>query len=264
MTPEALYRRHAPALSRDEARHNLLLGLLLRERQKPSEGLYLRCFGRPGACALRQPGHGLVLGALDTAECGRLAEETLALDWPGVTGSDDTVPDFLARAAGLGQRFHPPTAMRILLLRAAPCPQTAAGTMRPTTTDEAALLADWLEAFRREALPHDRPPPREGLLAQAGAGTHFLWIHEDRPVALAAVNRQLAGCASLGPIYTPPRHRGRGYAGALTAALAAKILADGRHAVCLYQEVANEAAARCYARVGFRPHCAAWTARRMA
>lgn len=259
MTPDDFHRLHGPTLERDEPRHNLLLGLLQRERRQASEGLYLGSLERPGACALRQPGYGLVLGALDRDEAARLAEETLGQELPSVVGPDDTAPDFVARSAALGRPYAAATAMQVLLLAGAPNPQPAPGVLhRPRDEAEAALMADWVEAFRQEAVPNDPAPPREKLLAQVRSGSHFFWSRGGEPVALGAITRELSGTVALGPIYTPPAFRGRGYAGALTAALSGRILAGGRRTVCLFQELANEAAARCYARVGFRRHCLAW------
>jgi predicted GNAT family acetyltransferase len=57
-------------------------------------------------------------------------------------------------------------------------------------------------------------------------------------------------------VHTPPERRG--YAGAATAAVAARILAEGKTAVCLYTDLRNAASNRCYAKIGFEPHCDSW------
>jgi RimJ/RimL family protein N-acetyltransferase len=69
----------------------------------------------------------------------------------------------------------------------------------------------------------------------------------------------LAGAISV--VYTPPEQRGRGYAGSVTAAAADRIFAEGRTA-CLHADRRNPISNRCYARIGFRPHCEAWHYRR--
>jgi predicted GNAT family acetyltransferase len=71
---------------------------------------------------------------------------------------------------------------------------------------------------------------------------------------MAGINRRSRSTATIAGVYTPPEFRGRGYAGSVTAAVAARILAEGRSA-CLYAELGNPAAIRAYARVGFAPHC---------
>jgi predicted GNAT family acetyltransferase len=49
--------------------------------------------------------------------------------------------------------------------------------------------------------------------------------------------------------------RGRGYAGAVTAAVVDSIFAEGRTAACLYVDLRNPYSTRCYAKIGFQPVC---------
>jgi predicted GNAT family acetyltransferase len=57
----------------------------------------------------------------------------------------------------------------------------------------------------------------------------------------------------IGPVYTPPEHRGRGYAAAVTAAAARWALGSGARHVLLYTDLANPTTNRLYPRLGFRP-----------
>ena len=59
--------------------------------------------------------------------------------------------------------------------------------------------------------------------------------------------------ARIGPVYTPPEHRRRGYAGAATAALSRLLLAEGRHFCTLFADLANPTAGGIYRTIGFRP-----------
>jgi predicted GNAT family acetyltransferase len=54
----------------------------------------------------------------------------------------------------------------------------------------------------------------------------------------------------IGPVYTPPERRGRGYAGAVTAAVSRRQLERGRFCF-LYTDAANATAERIYARLGY-------------
>ena len=52
-------------------------------------------------------------------------------------------------------------------------------------------------------------------------------------------------------MWTPPEHRRHGYAAALTAAVAGRLLGHGR--VVLFADLANPTSTGVYLRIGFRP-----------
>jgi predicted GNAT family acetyltransferase len=56
----------------------------------------------------------------------------------------------------------------------------------------------------------------------------------------------------VGPVYTPPEHRGRGYASAAVAEVSRQILAAGDRA-CLFTDQANPTSNRIYESLGYRP-----------
>jgi predicted GNAT family acetyltransferase len=88
-----------------------------------------------------------------------------------------------------------------------------------------------------------------------GRGGFLFWTNNDQPVSVAAVSRRLRRTAGIAPVYTPPEHRERGYAGSVTAAVADRIFAEGKTAACLYTDLRNAASNRCYAKIGFKPYC---------
>jgi len=72
-------------------------------------------------------------------------------------------------------------------------------------------------------------------------------------VSLAGNTRQVAGAVRIAPVYTPPEHRGRGFAAGATAAAARAALDGGAGEVLLYTDVDNPMTNRLYARLGFVP-----------
>ena len=91
--------------------------------------------------------------------------------------------------------------------------------------------------------------------ARMNAGGAFFWEHEGRPVSLVAVNPTVAGVARVGPVYTPPSERGRGYAGSAVAALSRRALAEGARGCALFTDLANPTSNKIYAEVGYRRLC---------
>ena len=57
----------------------------------------------------------------------------------------------------------------------------------------------------------------------------------------------------VGPVYTPPELRGRGYATTLTAAVSQDQLDQGRRFVTLFTDLANPTSNRIYQAIGYRP-----------
>jgi hypothetical protein len=91
---------HTPALERDEARHNLMLGLLARLLNKPESNPDVRLWtlGASGQCAMQtSPRNAIILGELDERQCRAFADKTLGLDYPGVVGFDPIVFWFVQR-----------------------------------------------------------------------------------------------------------------------------------------------------------------------
>ena len=78
---------------------------------------------------------------------------------------------------------------------------------------------------------------------------------------MAGIMRRTRHAAAIAGVYTPPRVRGRGYAGSVTAAVVDAIFAEGRNTACLYVDLRNPYSSRCYAKIGFTPVCRPATTR---
>jgi GNAT superfamily N-acetyltransferase len=246
MQPRDFVGFHVAALETNEARHNVILAILARAGGDPSVNVRLWTLGAPGQCAVQTPGRPIVLGDLDQAQSRLLAETTAELDYPGVVGPDLTAKYFAERASTLG----------IDLLK--PIPQRypgAAGSARAVGAGDAALFADWMIAFTREAVPHDRLPEGERLAHAVREGQHLFWVVDGEPVSMAGIVRRTRHTAAIAAVYTPPHLRRRGYAGSVTAAVAELAFAQGKRTACLYTDLRNPFSNRCYAKIGFEPVC---------
>lgn len=74
--------------------------------------------------------------------------------------------------------------------------------------------------------------------------------------AYAGRNTPNAGVVRVGPAYTPPERRGRGFASALVAQVSRVACGvAGVREVCLYTDLANPTSNGIYAHVGYRPLC---------
>jgi predicted GNAT family acetyltransferase len=87
---------------------------------------------------------------------------------------------------------------------------------------------------------------------RVGYGGLTVWEAGGAPVALAGVTRLVVGMVRVGPVYTPPDLRGRGYASAVTAEVSRAALAAGAGEVLLYTDLANPVSNSIYQRIGYR------------
>lgn len=132
------------------------------------------------------------------------------------------------------------------------------GAARPVdVTDPAdvALLAEWFCEFRRETGVGRTPPVPDPdmLLHNVRRGEVFtIWCADGRPVAAAghsALRRD--GSCRIAPVYTPPDHRRRGYASAVTAAAVRSAHRLGATDVTLFTDAGYPASNAVYRGLGF-------------
>lgn len=245
--------RHVPALERDAVGNNMILGLLARHGTAAPPELSYWSLGEPGCCAIHYAGNHLIVSDLDKEACLALAGLTRTLAFRGVAGPAGAATRLVAIMERDGVVFGEPELQGILALAGAPRFPGASGDCRPVEAADGPLYAEWMLAFAREVIPHDPVPDRAELESSAAQSQAFFWIDEGEPVSVAQVQRLTRDMGAISRVYTPPGQRGKGYAGAVTAAVSQHIFALGRPAVCLYVDQANPASNRCYARIGFRP-----------
>jgi GNAT superfamily N-acetyltransferase len=192
---------------------------------------------------------GEVVAAMPDLPCVigvRPVAEAFAGEWRRRTGR--------APREGMRQRLH-----RLGELRP---PEGVPGRMRAAETADVEVVTSWLEAFEIEASPATARPARElrpmvGRMIDVGA--FLLWVDRpegeeaETPVSLAGARETGERVARIGPVYTPPARRRRGYAGALTAAASRHMLDAGCHACCLFTDLDNPTSNHIYAEIGFLP-----------
>lgn len=255
MTLRDFAQFHVPALEADEVRFNVQIAIITAAAEETPAGFSYWTLGAAGHCATQTAGRAILLGNLDRRECRELAAMLSDRDYPGVVGIDETAHWFAEEATEKGAIFDPPIPQRIHVLFGPPTYPATDGSSRAVEPADEPLLFEWLLAFRDEAVPHDPPPERAAVEKMARSGRFRFWLNDDRPVSLAAISRRLRRTAGIAPVYTPPQHRGRGYGGSVTAAVADQAFAEGKDSVCLYTDLRNPISNRCYANIGFRPYC---------
>jgi len=203
---------------------------------------------------LHTPPHPLLLSAVPAEPAAELAASVLA-DRPltGVNGNEDAATAFAAAwtaRTGGGADVH--VRMRLYRLGELTWPDPPPGGAPRTPGDrDVALLTDWFEAFAVEVHDMGGEDHEAAVRDKLSYGGLTLWEADGGSVCLAGVTRQVAGMVRVGPVYTPPRFRGRGYASAATAEVSRAALAAGAEEVLLYTDLANPVSNSIYQRIGY-------------
>jgi predicted GNAT family acetyltransferase len=210
------------------------------------------------AMMMRTAPHKLVLSPMPDEAVAVAATAVLEHDpeIPGVTGSRTLVDRFIAAFAVGSPRHLEPTVERCLWiyklgpLKAA---QPAPGSFRVADDTDFDLLGPWWWAFAEETNV-ERYGLEEGLRGALAQGRVSLWSHDGRPVCAVGtspvVDVPSGSIVRVGPVYTPPEHRRRGYAGQLTGTVSSRLVDEG-HRVMLFTDSFNATSNGVYTRLGY-------------
>lgn len=213
--------------------------------------------GPVGAACMHTPGFPLMLSRASGPAAAELARHLAAVGrrLGGVNAGEETAGPFAAawrERTGDAVTVH--RRMRLLrlgeLVMPAPAPP---GIARRAAEPDLDLLAAWFDAFAREVGDPPRRDHRAVARDRLGYGGLTLWEAGGVPVSLAGLTRAVAGMVRVGPVYTPPAQRGRGYGSAVTAAVSQAALDAGVREVVLYTDLANPTSNALYQRLGYLP-----------
>jgi predicted GNAT family acetyltransferase len=278
-TAAAQFLDHARVqLEKDEVVNNLILGLSLRLVEEP--GFYgsqpyfstVETGSAPGegellAAALMTPPHNLLLypasprssEALPWIADSLIHAAGTSSSWnvPGVLAPQEIAADFAALwSRRTGQLHHLFMRERVYELRQVIPPRHPGGRLRKAGGDDIDLVLRWTLEFEREVFGHENPEPILPEEVQRRIQGMYLWVNEEnQPVSMAAVGRHTPHGSTVGPVYTPPELRRRGYAGACVASVSQIILDSGKRFCALFTDLANPTSNHVYQAIGYRPLC---------
>ncbi|MCC6802012.1 MAG: GNAT family N-acetyltransferase [Anaerolineae bacterium] len=263
------YARVEPYLLPREAEHNLTFGLLNTIRNDPARV--------PDAIfALVEDAEEIQFVALRTnverALVVSLAQSPDAI--PALAESLHASGIVLAAANGpadegrafveawsrlSGQSYRVETPMRSFRLTKVNPVTGVPGHLRRATSDDHPLLVRWEMGFRREAFPdmqHDSADVERSIdyRMQSGVGGIFVW-DDGGAVSYAGYGGPTPHGIRIGPVYTPPEYRQRGYASACVAGMSQLLLDSGREFCFLFTDLRNPTSNHIYQVIGYQPIC---------
>jgi len=151
---------------------------------------------------------------------------------------------------------------RLFELRELVPPRGVPGRLHQANLDDVHLTRTWLDRFLHDAdeqagrVPdahRDESIDREDLRRRIESGNYWFWLDETgQRVHLTGANPPAFGVARIGPVYTPPQQRRKGYAAAAVAAVS-QLFLDAGTRVCLYTDQANPTSNSVYQAIGYQP-----------
>lgn len=253
-------------LEKRETENNLVLGILSDLEIGPSfgdEAPYLACV-RSGAdvvgVAIRTPPFGVVLSVMEEPGAAADLAADVFLQYseiPGVLGPLEPSAAFVKAWGRLTQttarlsrheRIH--RCGRVKQIESSP------GRMRALEETDLPLVVRWMQSFMSEVLPEQHREDAQVLAAierrrSSRDGGVFLWEVDGDVVTMAGCGGRTPNSIRVGPVYTPPERRGRGFATSLVAALTSLLLARGIKFCCLFTDLANPTSNSIYRKVGY-------------
>lgn len=278
--PGVFAARAEPYLAQHEAEHCLPLGIISRLRLGLPYGAaipYLALAEGDGGdvigAAVMTPPFGVVLARTHPAAIPLLAQDVHAFlsgtaeagnlttsgPIPNVQGGEELALAFAqAWQRETGQGYQLGMAERIYQLEHVIPPAGIVGSLHPVTLDDRDLLFAWFVAFDREAFgaadPRETPEDVARMIA-SGARVFSIWEAEGTPVCMAGYTGPTPHGMRIGPVYTPPEHRSRGYASACVAQVSQQLLDAGRRFCFLFTDRQNLISNHVYQKIGYEPVC---------
>jgi uncharacterized protein len=218
--------------------------------------------------SLMTPPNNLILAYIPDAEAlGERLDQALDLlardvhtsypELPGVMGQTGVAERFARRWQALsGQPYDVRFRERALRLSAVRPISPPHGALVRATPADRDLLVRWTLDFAFEALGDGDLAEAErtvdARLGQDDPQTRglCLWV-DGAPVALAGYTGPTPHGIRVGPVYTPPERRGKGYASALVAQMSQLLLDGGRSFCFLFTDLANPTANHIYEEIGY-------------
>ncbi|WP_193048623.1 GNAT family N-acetyltransferase [Mycolicibacterium baixiangningiae] len=209
--------------------------------------------------AMRTPPLPLLCGGLFAAPTTDVVGDMVAggMTLPGVRGPREDTETFARQWCDVTGAV-PTTTVRERLYRLGTlaAPAGVPGGHRVARGADEPVLVKYQCEFAAETFGHVPDPARAKATLTAAAtvgNVYLLWTAGGAPVSMAGVRIPAAGVSRIGPVYTAPEVRGRGYGAAVTAAACRWALAAGATQVVLFADLDNPASNRVYQRLGFVP-----------
>lgn len=256
-----------------EVEHNLILGLCSEllsgnstYKQPPFHCVVETQNGQVVGAAFRTPPHNLILSHFDEIAAIPLVVDACleaGQEINGVLGKSELSIAFMESWRSHTYRsFTLKMRQMIHQLNHVIPARTVKGGLLIAQLSDLEMLECWRSAFEMEVhgkrkgiwfTPIVRNAMKKRLAIRPAY--HFLWWDGLHPVCWVCYRPTTENVVRVAPVYTPPSHRGRGYASALVGAVSQMVLDLGYRKSSLYTDLTNPTSNAIYRRLGYEPLC---------
>jgi len=124
------------------------------------------------------------------------------------------------------------------------------GDLRQAGPGDRSLMILWTRAFQEE-IGESASDTELRVDRGLAAGQIWVWDQNGETTSMAVSREPVQQVVRLGPVYTPPEKRKRGYAAACVYALSKRLRERG-HRCILYTDLGNPTSNSIYRRIGYR------------
>lgn len=256
--------RTQPYLLRYPTEHNLLLGMqsaLVRvpEAFTTSPDLFLvESAGEIQAVGMRTPPYNLVLSKVQDLSVVEIIVNYFQQAETALAG----INSFIREAQAFSQAWQSHTGqssalkmhLRIHQLTQVHRPMSVQGYLRKATKRDRKQLLQWSEAFSLETFGALETDIERILDLQLKRQNLYVWC-DRKQVSMVVGRVSQPGGGRIGPVYTPPDCRRRGYATACVAAVSQLLLDRGAQRCCLFTDITNPTSNHIYHTIGYEAVC---------
>lgn len=249
-----------PLLVENEARNNLILGVTGVLIEDPAAFDDFRAWVVAGGSEPLAAGVVAGRNNLIVADArSELAVRYLADSVESIPGAIGPLPWIETFVAARTEVAHRTMRQGIFALEEVLGVSEARGESGPASREHASVVEEWAIAFQNEALGQARRDDdtlRESIRSRIAvqSPSFGVWVHtvDGEPVSMSAHNGPTPRGIRVSGVFTPPEHRGRGYATTLVARQTRWLLGTGHQFTFLYTDLANPTANSIYQRIGYR------------
>ena len=127
------------------------------------------------------------------------------------------------------------------------------GRMILATSEHVDLAKQWSESFMIDCgLYDDVPRARESAIVGIRDQSRYLWLVNDKPVAMVGASGRTPSGIRISWVYTPNELRGNGYASSLVSSLSQKFIDEGLKFCFLFTDLGNPTSNSIYQRIGYK------------
>ncbi len=247
-------------LAQDELRNNIPMGILdrLRNNSRTFDSYHLFVVeqaGQVGFYAHLTPPFPLCLSVGAPAAVVALVQylKTISLLLHEVQGPLSVVQTFLAAWPELAAHKYHEDRQGLFRLTEVTMPPATGASWEVAQIEDLETYAQWACHFSAETgdTSQSLEESLHGQRQRIGARDLYCMRLDKKPVAMATAGRRLPHGRTIGLVYTPPEHRGKGYASELVARLSAHLLASGNEFCALFTQLSNPTSNKIYQRMGY-------------